>query len=72
MSEGVVFSLGVHDLGDGLVGDKLSGGERNGHAEGGRVGDVEGLETLGAVKGFGALGNALVDRAVNLHTLLDN
>lgn len=61
VGEGVVLLGGVHHLGDGLVGDELGGSERDGHAEGGGVGDVEGLETLGAVEGFGALHQALMN-----------
>lgn len=72
MGERVIFLLGVHELGEGLVGDKLCGSEGNSHAEGGRVGEVEGLETLSAVKGFGALQEALVNGSVDLHSLLNH
>lgn len=70
MGEGVVILLGVHHLRDRLVGNELGGREGHGHAKCGRVGDVEGLETFGAVEGLGALCQGLVDGAVNLHTLL--
>lgn len=72
VGERVIFLLGVHKLGEGLVGDKLCGSEGNSHAEGGRVGEVEGLETLSAVEGFGALHQALVNGSVDLHSLLDH
>lgn len=72
VGERVIFSLRVHNLREGLVRDKLGGCEGHGHAEGGRVGDVEGLEAFGAVEGFGALHQGLVDGAVDLHTLLDH
>jgi len=72
VGEGVVLLGGVHHLGDGFIGDKLGGSEGDGHAEGGWVGDVEGLETFSAIEGFGALHQGLVNRSVNLHTLLDD
>lgn len=72
VGERVIFLLGVHELGEGLVGDKLCGSEGDSHAEGGRVGEVEGLETLSAVEGFGALHQALVNGSVDLHSLLDH
>lgn len=72
MGERIVISLGVHDLGDGFICDELGGGKRHGHAEGGRVGEVEGLETLGAVDGFGALHETLVDGSVDLHSLFND
>ena len=55
-----------------LVGNELGSREGHCHAEGGRIGEVECLETLGSVKGFGALHQGLVDGAVDLHSLLDN
>lgn len=72
VGERVVFHGGVHHLREGLVRDELGGGEGHGHAESGRIGDVEGLETLGAVNGFGALHKTLVNRPVDLHPLLDD
>lgn len=72
MGERVIFLLGVHELGEGLVGDKLCGSEGNSHAEGGRVGEVEGLETLSAVEGFGTLQQTLVNGSVDLHSLLNH
>ena len=72
VGEGVVLHGGVHDFGDGFVGHKLGGGEGNGHAEGGGVGDVEGLQPLGLVDAAGALGESLMNGAVDLHPLLDD
>lgn len=72
MGEGVVVLRGIHDLGNRLVCDELGGGEGDGHAERGRVGDVEGLETFGAVDGLGTLADGLMYRAMNLHALLDH
>lgn len=72
VGERIIFALGVHDLGDRLVCDELGGRKRYGHAEGGRVGEIEGLETLGAVNGFGALHQTRVDGSVDLHSLFDD
>ena len=70
--ERVVILRRVHDLGDGLVGDKLSGGERHRHAKRSGIGYVERLETLCLVDGAGALKDTLVYRAMDLHALLDD
>jgi len=72
VGEGVVILLWVHELGDRLVGNELSGSEGDCHAKGGRIREVEGLETLSFVDGFRALHQRLVDGAVDLHSLLDN
>lgn len=72
VSERVVILLGVHEFRDRLVGNELGSCEGHCHAEGGRIGEVECLETLSSVKGFGALHQGLVDGAVDLHSLLDN
>ena len=70
VSERIVLALGIHDLGDGLIGDELCGGKRHGHAESRRVRDIEGLETFGAVHGLGALHQTFVNGTVDLHSLL--
>lgn len=72
MGEGIVVSLGVHDLGDRLIGNKLGRSEGHGHTEGCWVGEVEGLETLSSVKAFGTLHHGLVNGAMDLHSLLDD
>lgn len=72
VGEGIVVSLGVHNLGDRLVGNELGRSEGHGHAESCRVGEVEGLKTLSSVKGFGTLHHGLVNGAVDLHSLLDD
>lgn len=70
--ERVVILRRVHDLGNGLVGDKLSGGEGDSHAEGSGIGDIECLETFRAVNRPGTLKETLVYRTMHLHTLLDH
>ena len=72
MREGVIVFSGIHDFGEGFVGHELGGGEGDGHAEGGRVGDVESGETLDAVEGTSAVGDGSVGRAVDLHSLFDD
>lgn len=72
VGERIVIARGVHDLGNRFICDELGGGKRHGHAKGGRVGEIEGLETLGAVDSFGALHQALVNGSVDLHALLDD
>lgn len=72
VGERIVVLPGVHDLGERFVCDELCGGEGNGHAEGGGIRDVKGLESFRAVDRPGTLPDALVDGAVNLHALLDH
>lgn len=60
VGEGVVFLRRVHDLGKRLICDELGGGEGDGHAKGGRVGDVESLEAFCVVDGPRTLGEGLV------------
>src|SRR4051812_39450023 len=70
VGEGVIFVGGVHDLGEGFVGNELGGGKGDGHAKSSRIGDVESLKTLSPVDGARALGDASVSRPVDLHSLL--
>lgn len=72
MGEWIVVFLRVHEFGYRLVGHELRRGKGHGHAEGGRVGDVKGLQAFCSVEGFGALGEALVHRAMDLHALFDD
>ena len=72
MGERIIFLLRVHNLRKRLVGHKLGSGEGNRHAQGGRVRDVEGADSFGAVDSPSALGNSPVSRAMDLHPLLDN
>jgi len=72
VGDGVVCFGGVHDFGHGLVGHELEGGEGHGHGEGGRVGDVEGGEALGAEDLARASGDGRVGTAVDLHALFDD
>lgn len=72
MRVGVVSADGIHDFGHGLVGHELKSSKGDCHAQCGRVRDVEGGEAFGAKYVSGAMGNALVDGAVQLHTLLDD
>lgn len=60
MRERIVFLGRVHDLGSRFVGHELCRGERNGHAQGGGVRDVERAHSFGAVDCFGALDHGLV------------
>lgn len=71
MRERIVLLVGVHHFRYRLVGDKLRRRERHRHAEGCRIGDVEGVGALGAVDCPSALHEGLVYGAVDLHALLD-
>ena len=68
----VVRARRVHDLGDGLVGHELQGGEGDGHAQRRRVGDIEGLQALGLEDLARALEHGPVQGAVDLHPLFYN
>lgn len=70
VSRRVVSLAGVEKLAQGVVRCELNRGERDGHREGCRVRDVEGLESLAFVDSSGAVTDRLVGRSVNLHTLL--
>lgn len=72
VGERIVFLPGVHELGERLVCDELRSGKGNGHAEGGGIGDVKGLEPFRAVDRPVTLPDTLVYGAMNLHALLDH
>jgi len=72
MCVGIVSAGGVHDFGHGLISHKLESGEGDGHAQGGRVGDIEGGEAFCAKNVSAAMSDTLIYRAVQLHALLDD
>lgn len=72
MSKRIVVVLGVHNLGYRFVGHELSGRERDGHAEGCRVRDVESLETFVSINGPCTLRKCLMNGAMDLHALFDH
>lgn len=72
MGEWIILLRWVHNFRYWLVSDKLSGGKGDGHAEGGRVRDVESLEAFHSIDCSGTLRKRLVDGTVDLHALFDD
>ena len=55
-----------------LICGELKRGERYGHGEGGRIGDVEGAQYLAPEDVARALGDGAVGGAMELHALFDD
>lgn len=71
VGERVVVLPRVHDLGQRLVGDELRRCEGDRHAQRRGIRDVKGLQAFCAVHRPGTLPDGFVNRAMNLHALLD-